>query len=130
MIVAIIAAAIVAHLPAPIFGDFRHDGHRERAEVIRRPKGGYSLVVSREGQGGGRADVIFSMKSARDFYVDRAKPGHYRTACGKGYGPDQDHCTLEAVDLKGDTLDFGFSESSEAVAMWTGRRFEVVWISD
>lgn len=129
MIGAIFAAGAIAHPPPAIHGDFDHDGRVDRAEVIRRPRGDWSLVV-RRGARPRHAEVVYSMKEVRYFFIDHARPGRWRTACGKGYGPDQDHCTRKVVQLKGDTLDFGRQESSEAVALWTGKHFEVVWISD
>jgi hypothetical protein len=127
MLAAVFAAAAFA-LPAPVDGDFDHDGRLDQAEIVRTGFG-YSLVVRRAADPRHPA-VVYSTPRLGDFYLAKAKPGRWRTACGKGYGPGQDRCLRKTIRLAGDTLDFGVRESSEAVAIWTGRRFEVVWISD
>ena len=127
MIASLAAAAMLAKLPV-LTGDFDHDGRPDRAE-LRKRGGGYELIVTRA-SAPRHPHVVFSMKRLGDFYLDKARPGRWKTACGKGYGPDEGHCTHRFVTLRGDTLDFGFKESSEAVALWTGKRFETVWLSD
>lgn len=127
MIPLVMAGALVTMLPT-VAGDFDRDGRADRA-VVRKSNGGYELVVTRAAAPR-HPVVVFSMKAAGNFFVDRARPGRWKTACGKGYGPDQDHCARRFVKISGDVLYFGFEESSEAVALWTGKRFEIVWLSD
>ncbi len=130
MIVAALLAAVIAHLPPPIRGDFDHDGRMDRAELQLQHGGRYRLLVWRGARPGRPETVDTDFDAASDIFLTKAKPGRWKTACGKGYGPDQVTCTRKFVRLTGDTIDFGVRESSEIVALWTGHRFEAVWISD
>lgn len=128
MILALLAAAAI-NLPAPVRGDFDHDGKPDVAEVVAAPGGKFNLVVRR---GAGPVEVVdtFDVKAVANLYVTKAKPGRYQTWCGKGGGADKDPCPRRSVVLSGDTLDYGAEEASELVAVWTGKRFEVVPLSD
>lgn len=127
MVAALIMAAAVG-LPAPIWGDFDHDGRRDRAGVVRSGRGVYSLVVWR-GVDPKRPVVVDTMRDVAGFYLAKAPRGRFRTACGKGYDLGEP-CRYRTVRVTGDVLDFGTAEASEAMAFWNGRRFEVVWMSD
>jgi len=57
-------------------------------------------------------------------------PGTCETACGKGIGSADTPCPERSVTLDRPTLEFGMEEASQAVAIWDGLRFRVVWLSD
>jgi hypothetical protein len=122
-----------AATPVVARGDFDRDGLRDTARIVREPDGRYRVVVQ-PGAKGQLPVVVYDFGRSRgDYYVARDTPGRYETACHKGYGPDAHEgrpCAHDYVVLTGDVFSFGVAESSEAVALWNGRRFEVVWISD
>jgi hypothetical protein len=130
MMLAILAAAVI-HLPRPVYGDFQHNGLIEVAEVVPSVRGKFNLVI-RRGRRGPVIGVIEIIDAAyvSNLYVTKARPGRRETWCGKGGGGDDDPCPSKYVTVRRDTLDFGMSESSESVAIWDGRRFEVVLLSD
>jgi len=127
----LILAAALMHLPAPVRGDFDHDGKPDVAQVVPAPHGLYQLVIKR-GAKGHPVSVIgtFTHHDLSHLFVTTARPGRWRTWCGKGGGNDGDPCPYRGVRLRGDTLDFGMAESTESVVLWNGKRFEVVLISD
>ena len=124
------AAAVT---PVVARGDFDRDVLIDTASVIRGSDGHYRVVV-KPGAKGGRPVTVYDFgRGPGDYFVERDKPGRYETACHKGYGPDaheNQHCAYDFLVLRGAVFSFGVAESSEAVALWTGRRFKVVWISD
>jgi hypothetical protein len=130
MLAALAMAAAVAHFPAPIRGDFDHDGKPDVAAVVAGPKGGYRLIVHRGAVGHPVSIVTTFTRNELPDFLTSAKPGRWETWCGKGGGNDRDPCPRRFVRLRGDTLDFGHAESTEFVAIWTGRGFEVVQLSD
>ncbi len=131
MLAAIILASAVMSLPAAVRGDFDHDGKPDVAEVMARHDGAYQLVIHRSDPRRSVAVITtLSGSELANFFVSKGRPGHYRTWCGKGGGQDGDPCPRKSVTLRGDTLTFGTEEASESVALWTGRGFEVVLLSD
>jgi len=131
VLAAIMLAAAIAKLPAPVRGDFDQDGKPDLAEILPRRDGSYELIIRRSNPARSVA-VIASLSAGelRYFFVAKGRAGRYRTWCGKGGGSDDDPCPRKAVVLRGDTLTFGTQEASESVALWTGKRFEVVLLSD
>ena len=131
MFAGIIMAAAIARVPAPVRGDFDHDGKPDVAEIASGPRGNYRLIV-RRGAAGHPVSIVttFTRQELANLYLTKAKPGRWQTWCGKGGGNEGDPCPRTSVQLRGDTLDFGTEESTEFVAIWTGRRFEVVQLSD
>lgn len=131
MPVSLFLAAVLASTPAPVRGDFDHDGKPDSAHIVRWKPGLYHLVI-RRGAPGHPVAVIDTIKEEDLFnlFLTRAKPGRWQTWCGKGGDEGDGPCRRKSVQLHGDTLAYGTKESSEAVALWTGRRFEVVWLSD
>lgn len=122
-------AALALASPKPLVGDFDHDGRADRVEVTS--KGDRVAVRVRRGADPAHPLVIFSRKdSAGSFYLSKAKPGRYRTACAKEYDVRDAGCAMKVVRIRGDVIDFGQAESSEAVALWNGRGFTVIWLSD
>ena len=130
MIVAVMASIAVL-MPPPVHGDFDHDGRPDVAEVVSTRSGEYQLIV-RHGDEARPVSVVMNLtaKQLANFYVTKAKPGRWKTWCGKGGGSNKDPCPRTHVTLTGDTLDFGTEEASQAVALWTGKAFEVVFLSD
>jgi hypothetical protein len=131
MLAAVLIAVAIARLPAPIHGDFDHDGKLDVAEIVARRDGSYQLVIRRSDRA--RSVSLIETISANElpsYYVTKGRAGHYRTWCGKGGGSDDDSCPRKSVTLRGDILTFGMQEASESVAIWTGKRFEVVLLSD
>ena len=124
----LVLAAAVAGLPAPVSGDFDHDGKADVAAVVEA-KGGYDLVV-RPGDTAREQIKVMTVKSPDGFYLGKAAQGVQATACAKGLGQATDLCALRSVTLTGDTLQFGTTEASRAVAVWTDNHFRVVWLDD
>jgi hypothetical protein len=136
------AAAFGVTLPAPVppppiftvyahptvSGDFDRDGLEDRA-YFRSDGGSHEIVVDRGARGGGTVVVAPAADPSR-FYLGVLAPGTYRTACGKGFGPRGAPCPETSVTLDAPTLEFGGREASQAVAIWDGERFRVVWLSD
>jgi hypothetical protein len=131
MLAAIVLATAIANLPPPVRGDFDHDGKTDVAEVVAGKDGVYRLVVRRSDRRRSVALIQeFDGRELTNLYLDTARPGRWRTWCGKGGGSDSDPCPHKTVMLRGDTLSFGMKEASESIAIWNGRRFEVVLLSD
>jgi hypothetical protein len=130
MLAALAAALTLSALPAPFRGDFDHDGKPDVALVVRF-HGQYRLIV-RRGARPRRSIFLatFDQDAIGKLFLDKASPGRRRTWCGKGGGKENDPCPREWVRLSGDTLGFGMQEASYSVALWTGRRFEQVLLSD
>lgn len=126
----LVLAAAVATLPAPVSGDFDHDGKVDVAAVVASGDG-YDLVVRPGGEG--RAQIrIRSLNTniLNGFYLGKAVEGVQATACAKDLGRATDLCAVKSVTLAGDTLQFGTKEASRAVALWMDNQFQVVWLED
>ncbi len=131
MISAIALAASISALPNPVRGDFDHDGKLDIAEIVHVRPDAFQLVVRFGGKKRSAAVIeSFNTQDLHDFYLAKARPGRWMTWCGKGGGEDGDPCPEIAVRLRGDTLSFGAVEASESVAIWDGRKFRVVLLSD
>lgn len=127
MIPFLATALSLASLPS-VAGDFDHDGKRDIAKVERTGEG-YQLVM-RRGAKAARPLVLMSMANPENFYLGKAQGGEFATACGKGYGARGTRCERPRVNLRGSELAFGYREASDGVAIWTGRRFDLVWLTD
>ncbi len=115
-------------LPASVRGDFDRDGKPDIARVEKVGKT-YAVVV----RSSGHRYVIEPVRASdlRSLYLDKARAGRWRTWCGKGGDiGDGVPCRTKSVRIRGDVLAFGTKESSEAVAIWTGKGFDVIWLSD
>ena len=124
---ALAAAASLAAAVSPIAGDLDGDGLADRA-WLREAGSAYEIVVER---GAGGVVVVHTTPDARNLYLGVADPGTYRTWCGKRMNRrSAPACTEPSVTLAGPTLAFGTEEASQAVAVWDGQRFRVVWLSD
>ena len=114
-----------AALALQVSGDFDRDGLADRAH-LREAGGRHELVVER---GAGGTAVVQAVDPLY-FYLGVLEPGSYATACGKGIGDADAPCPELSVTLESPTLEFGKEEASQAVAIWDGQRFRVVWLSD
>ena len=126
--IALLLAATAAF--APLTGDFDHDGRQDTAQIVSAG-GQYVLWVTR-GADPRHPVVVWELGKAKPLYpfVSTARAGRFQTACGKGLGSDRDPCPRAWVTLKDGDLTFGIEESTEAVALWNGKRFDVEWLSD
>lgn len=79
-----------------------------------------------------RADetIVFRTRDAMPLRLSRLAAGTHPTACAKGAGPRDGRCVPQSVTSRGDTLQFGAAETAQAAAVWNGRTFAVVWLSD
>ncbi len=127
--IALLLAAASAF--APLKGDFDHDGRRDTAQIVSTG-GQYVLRVTR-GADLRHPITIHDYGKAKPTraFVDVSVAGRFKTACGKGYyGTETGRCSRDWVTLRAGDLSFGHAESSDAVALWNGKRFEVEWLSD
>jgi hypothetical protein len=122
---ALIAAAALAALPAPATGDFDGDGRIDTARLVERTNGpGYDLVITR---GSGAAPIVVThVSEAGNFYVHS---GRYRVACVELAGKTSKPCPVTRRAPK-DVVMFGTEEASAAMAIWNGQGFDVEWVSD
>jgi len=60
--------------------------------------------------------------------IEKASPGKYGTACGKGYFEYTDE--PPEIALKYDAIDYFKYESANSFFIWEGNGFKRVWISD
>ena len=124
----ILAAAAALTLPAPLRGDFDGDGRADRAEVVARA-GGHALIVTRAAAPD-RPVTIDSVTDPANAFLRLATNETRATACAKGAGASSAPCARRSMTIRGDVLAFGSLEASEAVALWNGRGFDVVSLSD
>jgi len=119
---------LATSLPAPLSGDFDHDGKPDIAAVQRDGDKAYALSVKRGAAPD--APVRIPLRGLPDILTTAEARNVQATACAKDAGPHDAPCPEKAVTVeKGDLL-FGSSEASLAVAKWDGRAFRVTWISD
>jgi len=130
MLMALALASVGSSGPSPVQGDFDHDGTMDVAEIIKEG-GRYELVI-RSGARHHRTFVVdrFEENDLANLYLTKKDPGRWQTWCGKGGDIGDGPCVLKSILVRNDTLAFGTEESSEAVAIWTGTGFQVVWLSD
>lgn len=119
---------LAAGPPAPLSGDFDHDGKRDIATIARQGEAAYVLSVKRGAAPDAPASI--PLRGLPDILTTAEAGSVEATACAKGAGPHDAPCPEKVVTVeKGDLL-FGSSEASLAVAKWDGRAFRVTWISD
>lgn len=106
-------------------GDFDRDSHADRAFV--RQTGAMQEVVVRHRAG---ETIVFRTRDAVPLLLSRLAAGTHPAACAKGAGPRGRRCIPRSVTSRGDTLQFGAAETAQAAAIWNGRAFAVVWLSD
>ena len=110
---------------ASVSGDFDRDGRTDHA-YVRVTDGISELVVRRAN---GQIVVVDRVNAHSDFYLEMMPPGDYRTECAKGLGCARS-CATPILSVRGDALQFGTREASQAVALWQDGRFRVHWLSD
>jgi hypothetical protein len=119
---------VAASLPAPLSGDFDHDGKQDVAAIVRQGDAAYVLSVKRGAAPDAPARI--PLRGLPDILTTAEARNVEATACAKGAGPHDAPCPDKVVTVeKGDLL-FGTAEASLAVAQWDGRAFQVTWISD
>ncbi|MBY0582329.1 MAG: hypothetical protein K2P68_05340 [Sphingomonas sp.] len=124
-------SAIVVDLPHPVRGDFDHDGKIDVAQIVPGRANDYQLVI----KSGDRAHSIYVIdKIKRDavsnVFLAKMMRGRWTTWCGKGGGEEGEPCPRRSLTIRADALTYGTKEASQAVALWTGGHFEVVWLDD
>jgi hypothetical protein len=108
-----------------VTGDFDDDGVLDRA-FVRSAGGQYHVVVSgRTGE-----TIVHTVRASAPPVLSKLQPGTYATACAKGAGARTAPCDARSITIVGDALQFGTPESSQAAALWSGRDYRIVWISD
>src|SRR5512140_3705095 len=85
MLAAAVLAAALTNAPAPVRGDFDHDGRPDVAQIVPWKPGVYRLVI-RRGAPGHPVSIIDTIKEDDlfDLFLTLEKPGRLRTWCGKG----------------------------------------------
>jgi len=131
MLASLFLAAVIANAPRPVRGDFDHDGKPDVAEVVPWRKGVYHLII-RRGARGHPVSVIdeISQDNLGDLFLAKKLPGRWETWCGIAGDEGGPPCGPKSIRLHGETLAFGTTDASEAVVIWNGRRFEIIWLDD
>ncbi|WP_165185233.1 hypothetical protein [Caulobacter soli] len=126
--IALLLAAAAAF--TPLKGDFDHDGRPDTARIVHAGDR-YVLRVIR-GADPRKPATVWDLGRSKPPYpfVAAARAGRFQTACSKGLGRDATPCPRSWVTVKAGDLTFGNAETTEAVALWNGRRFDVEWLSD
>jgi hypothetical protein len=117
-------------------GDFDGDGKDDIAEIlVDLPGKHFGLFVKLAAAGewqpldAGQGDV----KDLAEFGISPAKPGKYKTACGKGYGDYAcSHGEPELLELSRSAVDYFYNESSDFIFYWdiSANRFVKIQMSD
>jgi len=127
---AMLAMTAVPAAVAPLRGDFDHDGRPDVVRIEEGANGKFRLRISR-GVDRLHPMTLLSGVGAPEFLEAAPKSGRFQTACGKGYyGFETGRCSRDWVRIRKGDLIFGYEGSSEAVALWNGKRFVVEWLSD
>jgi len=120
---------VAASLPAPITGDFDHDGRPDVAAIAREGDNAYVLTVKR----GAAPDAPARLPLGKGFpeILETASASAAEaTACAKGAGPSAAPCPEKTVAIRKGDLLLTSPEASQAVMTWDGRSFRLAWISD
>ncbi|MBI1685057.1 hypothetical protein [Caulobacter hibisci] len=119
--------ALAAALPA-LAGDFDGDGKVDQARL--EPRGGAHVLVVERGAAPGKPETVTLVADAANFFIAAQPAGTYPTLCAKDVGAPCAADEPRKLELKAPTLSFGTEEASMAVAVWTGERFAVTWLTD
>ena len=125
---------------AKVIADFNGDGINDEAFLLKSTKfSGEGLFVRLSKKQGGfrwvELDVIDWGKQYPNvdltMGVDIAKPGEYKTACGKGYFECKEG-EPEVLKLRRAAIDYFRFESANSFFVWDDKtaKFKRIWISD
>jgi len=115
--------------------DFDGDGREDEARLLISDKenkmGLFVTLSSQKGANPLLLEVIADKRMVEVMGIEVAKPGKYKTACGKGYWackkgePSELKLTIPAIDF------FTF-ESANSFFVWDTktRKFKRIWMSD
>jgi hypothetical protein len=122
--------------PFHVLGDFNGDNRADEAWILIRekPAAWAVFVYLSDGQTGGAWRQVFRVdgdNEPQDFGITLAKPGRYKTACGKGYW----ECKKgepEVLVLTNPAINYFKYESASSIIYWNSKaqRFTTVAISD
>jgi hypothetical protein len=122
--------------PFHVLDDFNGDTRTDEAWILIRekPAAWAVFVYLSDGQTGGSWRQVFRVdgdKEPQDFGITLAKPGRYKTACGKGYW----ECKKgepEVLVLTRPAINYFRYESASSIVYWNSKtqRFTTVAISD
>lgn len=94
--------------------------------VMRDGQGGRRLVIKHAN--GAVSTINRKVNDPATLHLKIAAPGEVATACADPRA-SRAACPANALP-RGDALAFRNSEAANAVALWTGKRFEIVWIAN
>jgi hypothetical protein len=115
--------------------DFDGDGKEDIARLLvsdRRDKVGLFVTVrSMKKTSPLLLESIKDKRMIETFGIELAKPGTYRTACGKGYWSCQKN-EPEELRLERPGIDFFKYESANSYFIWNAekKKFDRIWMSD
>ncbi len=118
-----------------IEGDFNGDGNKDEANLLVRKNGlvvGLFAFISN----GARFDAYLLDEFEEDGFFDEmgirlARPGQYKTACGKGYFNCRANEVME-LNLANNAIELFKYEGPSSYYFWDQHinRFHRVWVSD
>lgn len=123
----VLLLALAAALPS-LSGDFDGDGKVDQARL--EPRGGAHVLVVERGATPGKPETVTLVADTANFFISAQPAGTYPTTCAKDIGAPCAADEPRELVLKAPTLSFGTEEASMAVAVWTGQRFAVTWLTD
>lgn len=108
-------------LPFVVRADFNGDGNLDEAWLLPKTSGtGWALFAALGSAKGPRRFIRLDQDlkaEVQGFGITLAKPGHYKTACGKGYWACK-RDEPEALDLKLPAFEFFRFESASVMFWW------------
>lgn len=117
-----------------VSADFDGDSQPDTAELVVSDKRNSMALFVRVSSNRYKPvllDEIEDKRMIQVFGVALAAPGHYKTACGKGYF-DCDKGEPESIDLKTPAIDYFKEGSANSFFLWDPRtkKFLRLWMSD
>src|SRR5277367_258050 len=104
-----------------VYGDFDGDGKPDTAELLVNPTSSKFALFVRLSSTHKWEPVSESadVKALDRCGIDLAKPGEYKTACGKGYSDNAcAHGEPDVLKLSTPAIDFFYTESSDSIFYW------------
>ena len=117
-------------------GDFEGVGKEDVAELLVDLTGkhfGLFVKLAAAGEWQQLDDTAGDVKDLAEFGISSAKPGKYKTACGKGYGDYAcSHGEPETLELSRPAIDYFYNESSDFIFYWDTKvnKFVKIQMSD